>query len=177
MNEVKSNIVNLFKTLLMGILICSILVACGFKPHLPSDITKQMRILYLDSPNPYHPLIVQLRHMLQALNVQFTQRRKSAPVILQINNIGWDVIIPPIVPITNNTIVYTYTLHVKVVLETKEGKKIRGPHTFSLSRTLVQNSTQLYTPNATYLMKREMTRIMVNLIYHYLITTTKLLDQ
>ena len=171
MDEVKANIANLFKTLLMGILICGVLTACGFNPRSPTDnIPQQMRVLYLDSSNPYHPLVVQLHRTLQALNVQFTQFRKNSPVILRINDINWNAIIPPIMS-TTNTITYTYVLHVTVALETKEGKRIRGPHTFSLSRTLVQNNTQLYTPNATRLMKREMTRTMVDLIYHYLTTT------
>lgn len=170
MDKIKAKIADLFKTLLMGILICGVLTACGFKPRSPSDIPQQMRVLYLDSSNPYHPLVVQLRRTLKALNVQFTQFKKNAPVILQINGINWNAIIPPIVS-TTNTITYTYVLHVTVALETKEGKRVRGPHTFSLSRTLVQNNAQLYTPNATRLMKREMTRTMVDLIYHYLTTT------
>ena len=169
MDEIKANIINLFKMLLMGILICEILTACGFKPRSTSDITQQMHVLYLNSSNPCHPLVVQLRRTLQGLNVQFTQFRKNAPVILWINNIHWNAVIPPIVSITN-AITYTYVLHVTVGLKTKEGKIILDPRTFSLSRTLVQNNTQLYTPNATNLMKREMIGTMVDLIYHYLTT-------
>lgn len=169
MGKVKANIMNLFKIPLMGILICGILTTCGFEPRSASDINQQMRVLYLDSSNPYHPLIVQLRRTLRGLNVQFTQFRKNASVILRINDINWNVIIPPIVSITS-TITYTYVLHVTVALETKEGKIIRDPRTFSLSRTLVQNNTQLYTPNATRLMKHEMIQTMVDLIYHYITT-------
>ena len=171
MEEIKVNIANLFKMLLMGILISGVLTACSFKPRSPSDITQRMHVLYIDSSNPYHPLVVQLRRTLQALNVQFTQFRKNALVVLRINDINWNTSTPPIMSI-NNTITYTYALHVTVTLETKEGKGIRGTHTFSLSRTLVQNNIQLYTPNTTRLMKREMTKTMVDLIYHYFITTT-----
>lgn len=170
MDEVKANITNLFKMLLMGILICEALAACGFKPRSTNDIAQQMRVLYLDSSNPYHPLVVQLRRTLQGLNVQFTQCKKNAPIILWINNIHWNAVIPPIISIVN-AVNYTYVLHVTVALEKKEGKIIQGPRTFSLSRTLVQNNTQPYTPNAACLMKREMIGTMVDLIYHYLTTT------
>ena len=167
MNQVRENIANLLKMLLMGILVCEVLAACGFKPRSTSDIAQQMHLLYLDSSNPYHPLVVQLRRTLQGLNVQFTQCKKSAPMILWINNINWSTVVPPIISITN-AVAYTYILHVTVALETKEGKKVRGPRTFLLSHTLVQNNTQPYTPNATRLMKSEMIGTMVDLIYRYL---------
>lgn len=171
MDEVKTNVMNLFKMLLISILICGILTACGFKPRSINDITQQMHVLYLDSSNPYHPLVIQLRRTLQGLNVQFTQFRKNAPVILRVNDINWNTVVPPIISITN-IITYTYVLHVTVALETKAGERIRGPRTFSLSRTLVQNNIQLYTLNADRLMKREMIRTMVDLVYHYLTITS-----
>ncbi|OYK79809.1 hypothetical protein CbuD7E6568_07755 [Coxiella burnetii] len=160
--------IRLIIPLLMVIFISS-LSACGFKPRSPNDIPPQLRILYLDAPNPYDPLVVQLSRTLRALNVHLTQTREAAPVTLRIGHIGWETVIPTILYSSNAT-TYSYTLSVDFVVETQDGRTIKGPANLTLTRSLLQNANQVYTPNATRLMKQEMTRTMVTLIYNYLVT-------
>ena len=161
--------IRLIIPLLMLIFISSSLSACGFKPRSPNDIPSQLRILYLDAPNnPYDPLVVQLSRTLHALNVHLTQTREAAPITLRISHIDWETVIPTILYISNTT-TYSYALSVDFVVETQDGRTIKGPGNLTLTRSLLQNTNQVYTLNATRLMKREMTRTMVTLIYNHLV--------
>ena len=149
---------------LTSILIFSTLTGCRFKSRSSKDVPPHLRILYIDSPNPYDLLTVQLRRTFQALKVCLTRTRESAPIILRIININWKPCIPSI--LYSSTITpYTYLLSVNFDLETRSGHILMGPRNLILRRQLIQNTNQIYTPNATRLMKREMTRIMISLIY------------
>ncbi|WP_100622925.1 LPS assembly lipoprotein LptE [Candidatus Coxiella mudrowiae] len=155
--------------LLIGTLICSTVAGCGFKLRSPNDIPPYLCILYIDSPNPYDLLTIQLSRTLQALNVHLTKTREDAPVILRIININWEPLIPAILYSRTATF-YTYLLSVDFDLETVNGQILMGPKNLTLRRRLIQNANQIYTPNATRLMKQEMTRTMVSLIYKDLVT-------
>ncbi|MBW5802390.1 hypothetical protein FIV31_01320 [Coxiella endosymbiont of Ornithodoros amblus] len=160
--------IRLIIPLLMVIFISSTLPACGFRPRSPNDVPPQLRILYLDAHNPYDPLVVQLSRTLRALNVHLTQTREAAPVTLRVSHISWETAIPTILYSSNAT-TYSYTLSVDFVVETRDGRTIKGPRNLTLIRSLLQNPNQVYTPNAAHLMKQEMTRTMVTLIYNYLV--------
>lgn len=155
--------------LLIGTLICSTVAGCGFKPRSSNDIPPYLRILYIDSPNPYDPLSIQLSRTLQALNVHLTKTREDAPVILRIININWEPLIPDILYSSTATL-YTYLLSVNFDLETVNGQILMDPKNLTLRHRLIQNANQIYTPNATRLMKQEMIRKMVSLIYKDLVT-------
>ena len=146
----------------------SSLSACGFKLRSPSDISPHLSTIYIDAPNPYDPLVIQISQTLRALNVHLTKTRKVASVVLKITDIGWETVIPSLLYI-NNATTYSYTLSVNFIVETSDGLKIRRSKNLTLTRSLLQNANQIYTQNAICLMKLEMTRMMTMLIYHYLI--------
>lgn len=154
---------------LISILICTIMSGCGFKPRSPKDIPVYLCILYIDAPNPYDRLTIQLSRTLQALNVHLTKTREEAPIILKIININWTNPIPTIL-YSSTARFYTYLLSFDFDLETINGKILMGPKKLILRRRLVENANQIYTPNATRLIKEEMTQAMVSLIYKNLVT-------
>lgn len=149
-------------------LFCSTLIGCGFKPRLRDDIPPYLHILYIDSPNPYDPLTVQLSRILEALNVRLTKMKNIAPVTLRIIHIKWEPLIPVIL-YSSTTTPYTYLLSVDFDLETRNRKILMGPKNLTLRRFLIQNTNQIYTPNATQLMEQEMTRTIASLIYKNLV--------
>ena len=154
--------------LLIGIIICSMLTGCEFKSRSPNDIPPCLRILYIDSPNPYDPFTVQLSRTLQALNVRLTKTKESAPVILRIIDIKWEPLIPAIL-YSRTATPYVYLLSLDFDLETHNRKILIGPKNLTLRRRLIQNASQIYTPNATHLMRQEMIRTIVSLIYKDLV--------
>ena len=158
--------------MLIIILINNGLLSCGFKPRSSNDIPPRFRVLYLDSSNSYDPLVIQLSRTLRAFNVHLTKTRETAPVTLQINYIRWKIVIPAILYSSNAT-TYFYTLSVGLILKTQDGQPIKKLKNLTITCSLLQNSNQMYTPNATNLMKLEMTHMMIKLIYNYLTTAMK----
>lgn len=55
---------------------------CGF--HLRGQAQMPFDSLYLQVPNPYAPLIVELRHALKTNNVKLSEQQKGAALTLQI---------------------------------------------------------------------------------------------
>ena len=157
----------LFTFFAIGIMLCALLTGCGFHAQTPNDIPLQLRRIYLYSPNPYIPLTVQLRRILTSLNVRFTTTAKGAPVTLRIIDNKMTANIPTIL-YSGNANSYTYTLVTDIEIAKRNGKIIYGPKRLSISRSLLQNVNQLYTPNASALMKRELTHTMVTLIYNHI---------
>lgn len=158
--------------ILLSTSLALLLTGCGFKPRSPEDVPPALRVLYLDSPNPYAPLTVQLERALKALKVRFVNSPHEAPVTLRIVSNAFTYTLPNIV---NSGMAYTYSyrLFVTYELENAKGTIIYGPRRINISRSLLQNANQLYTPNATQLMKQEVTRTTVLLIYYDLISYHK----
>ncbi|AJC50636.1 Rare lipoprotein B [Coxiella endosymbiont of Amblyomma americanum] len=154
--------------ILISVLICNALVGCGFQPRLSGDVPSCLRSIYIDSSQFCDPLIIQLRKTLQALTVHITKQKETALVILRIIDIHWKPLIPNIL-YSNGTTSYIYLLSVDFDLETRNGKILIGPKNITLQRHLIQNISQVYTPNANQLMKKEMVEAMVSLIYRVLI--------
>jgi len=149
----------------IGFVACSLLAACGFHSQTINDIPPQLRIIYLDSPNPYSPLAVQLRRVLASIKVHITKTAQAAPVTLSITSSKMTANIPSII-YSGNATSYSYTLVTTFKVIKRNGEVIFGPKTLSISQSLLQNANQVYTPNATVLLKKELTRTMVTLIYN-----------
>lgn len=97
--------------------ISSNIFSCGFQFRSPNEIPPCLRILYLDSPDPYDPLVIQLSRILRALNVHLTNSH-IAPMTLRIIQIEWKTTIPSVL-YSNNAITYSYSLNVNLVIEKK----------------------------------------------------------
>ena len=153
--------------LFVVIFACCFFSGCGFKQPSASDIPTELRVLYIDSLNPYSLLTIQLSRMLTSLNVHITRTEKTAPLILRIFDTRLSYDIPPIT-YSGNAASYNYTLTTSFELVMRNGKRILGPNELSVSQSLLQNTNQVYAPNATTLMKRELTPLLVTAIYNQL---------
>ncbi len=156
-----------YKTALgvVSIVCYSLLAGCGFRTLSPHDIPPPLRNIYVDTKNPYAPLVVQLKRMLTSLKVRMVNSPQAAPVTLRISDIKTDFSMPPII-YSGNATAYTYSLAVTIELTKKNGSLIYGPNKISISRSLLQNVNQVYVPNADMLMQRDLTRNMVTIIYN-----------
>ncbi len=145
----------------------ALLTGCAFKFRSLNDVPPALRTLYLDTPNPYSPLTTQLKRVLKSVGIRLTETPQEAPVILRIIKNEWTYNIPPILA-SGYATTYSYTLTTTFELRKRLGKQLRSVNTFTVTRSLIQNANQVYTPNATQLMKRQITRTMVMLIYEHL---------
>ena len=146
------------------------LISCGLHARSSSDIPAELRTLYLESPNLDIPLLVELKRTLQSLGVHFTDSPASASVILRITNYTYSHDTPTLI-YSGNATAYTYSLTVTFLLLKRDGKTvIFNPTHLDTSGSLLQNANQVYTPNATVLMERQLTRTMTLTLLNYLIS-------
>lgn len=155
--------------LLALIVFCCALSGCGFRPRSSAEVPEALKVLYLDTPNPVSPFSVQLARTLNAVHIRLVNEPKDAPFILRILESGWQYDIPNMI-YSGNAISYSYTFRVRYTLQKRSGEFLFQPKTLTVSRSLIQNANQIYTPDATMLMKREITRTMVILLYNNLVS-------
>ena len=144
--------------------LCCLLTACGFSPRSANNLSPDLHLIYIDTPNPDSPFIAQLERTLQSANVRLVNDIDDAPVTLHLTS-QWSYDIPTILN-SGYATTYTYTFSTTYQLQTPTGTVITDPKNISVTRSLIQNANQVYTPEATELMKREITRTVVILLYH-----------
>src|SRR3990167_2953593 len=153
--------------LLIVTALCSMLTNCGLHSRSPSDIPPQLHTLYLDTSNPDSHLSLQLKRTLASLDVHVVPSSTEAPVTLRIMSSAMTHDTPTIF-YSGNAVSYTYSLSTTLQLVKRNGKPIAGATTLNVTRSLLQNANQVYTPEATRMMERQLTTTMTSLIYNYL---------
>lgn len=152
------------KRILLVLLSLALLSGCGFHPRRAADIPPQLRTLHLDTSQPYSQFITQLKGMLQALNIKLV---KQAPYTLKIISISFTQDDPSITT-TALAVTITYTLSVRLRLLSSSGKAIIPDRTLSTSRSISQNTNQVYTPGTATLAKQELRRDLISQLYYLL---------
>lgn len=157
-----------FKSLLFFLLMSSLIAGCGFMPRSGDELPALFRVMYLDLENPDSSLSAQLKRRLKAAHVQCVNSSSQALTLLHIHNVQW-IYNPPPILFSGYAVTYTYTIHVDFSVTTPQGKILLGPKQLTVTRHLTQNANQVYVPEAEPLMKKEMIRTLVNLIYSQLL--------
>jgi LPS-assembly lipoprotein len=136
------------------VFICFTLTDCGF--HLRGDemIPPQMRVLYLASPNPYDPFIVQLRNSMKSKKIVITDTPQQALLTLQILNVAFN---QRLTSMSANTQVRTYVLSYDVSFQliNAHGQVIYGPIIVESSMSYNTSDTQLLGDTQQLNMKKK----------------------
>ena len=121
---------------------CLALTQCGFHLRGEQMVPPQMHLLYLESPNPYDPFIVQLRNRLKSMKVEMTSMPQQAPLILQILNVAFT---QRLTSMSANTQVRTFVISydVSFQLVNARGQVIYGPIIVASSISYSTSDTQL----------------------------------
>jgi LPS-assembly lipoprotein len=157
------------KKLLLFICLC-MLSGCFWHLRNPDEVPPQLKVVYLDDTFVDSRFNVQLRNLLQSLNITLTQTPQEAPYTLhayayslQHNN--------PVISTTNVAITYTFTLTVTVSITDAGGKIIAPPHPIVTSTSVTVNTNQIFTINSTSVFQQDLQREGINLIYYWLTST------
>lgn len=145
------------------------LSGCGFHLRSAESIPPELRILYLQTPNPYSAFSTQLHDVLSALNIQLTDSPAHAPIIL-------DVVATrlthndPAIQSTSAAINYTFVYSTTVELINAQGAIIAGPTTLVTRRVITLNSSQVINSSIGVSTSQQMIRQNVDKIYFWLIS-------
>jgi LPS-assembly lipoprotein len=160
-------VVKKYRLLWKATLILSVflLAAC----HSTSASQTPPKLLLLDTKYPYDPLIIELKRRLQSAQIYLNTLSPHATCTLHIPAIEWEETIYPIL-YSGNATSYTYTLRAIVSLQASDKKIGIAPKIFQVSRSLLKNANQIYTPAVSPLMKREIAHTLATLIYYYVVS-------
>lgn len=153
---------------LLCVVFCLNLSACGFKLRGSSVLPPQLKVLYLESEDPYGNLETILRSSLQTAGIELVESKDQAPLVLHV--------LKPILTTSAGTIgtssqtrVYNVNYNVTMKLENPQGASLVSPMVFSASRSLVLSANQLITSNNQLSqLEQEMYRDIVSQMYNRL---------
>jgi len=152
---------------LILVMLCLLLSGCGFSLRHASDIPPELQTLALQTQKPYSGLVVQIKAMLQSLNIKLVKQPSQAPYTLKITNINFNQSNPPITT-TTLAVTLTYSLSISVILMSRSGKIIIPNTRISAVRSISQNPSQVYTPGTATLARQELRRDITSKLYYLL---------
>lgn len=122
------------------------LTGCGFHLRDASLIPAPMKILYLETKDPYAEFTLTLQKELQAFGVHLVDQKMQAPYTLHLVQQSFS---QQLTSISETTLIRTYTLTATVSFEivNRQGKVVLPPQTISASSTYVTNDNQLLATN------------------------------
>ncbi len=156
------------KTILVGLLfVTTLLGSCGLQLRSAADLPPQLHTVYFDSPKPNSQLSIDLRNLLKGADITLVKDQAGAPVTLRVNHYNYHHSNPSI---TSTSVAVTYSLAINVSLQLFDAhnRPITQAKIFSVSRSLILTSDQIFTPGVDTLAKQEMDRELTILIFQWL---------
>jgi len=153
---------------MLGVLIsCLCLTACYFHPRSLSSYPKSLQTIYLDSEKPYSALTVDLTSLMKSFNTVFVKKPSDTRLTVRITHDYFsytraevlDTTLPSTMSFGQSATVSIIDNQTKKVLETKD---------FKTATSITLNANQLYTANSNDLIRQQLNRDIVSLIYYWL---------
>ncbi|OGO91469.1 MAG: hypothetical protein A3F10_02295 [Coxiella sp. RIFCSPHIGHO2_12_FULL_42_15] len=151
-------------------ILCCFMGSC-FHLQTQDAYPANLKNLYFTSDNVYNEISQNLQSKLRAMGVHFTESKNAAPFTLALSDSKTSTILPTAYS-TSSATAYIYTLTVTATLLMQKNKKkltvFQTPLVATQSVTL--NVNQVGSSAITPLMRRTLTRQIVNSIYYLLIS-------
>ena len=151
------------------ITLCFLCSGCGFHMRSASTFQPQLKTIYFSSSKAYSALSIQLKGLLTAMGAKLVNHPSDARYALIITRDFFTNSRPDVVDTTlPTTINYSYSA-TATIKDTQLNKTV-ATQSFFTSQTLVLNVNQVYTANANELVKQQLNRRIISLIYYWLIS-------
>lgn len=145
------------------------LAGCGFHPRNADHFPPALDRLYIDSSNPYSNFQTLLNDNLRALHVVLVKKPEQAPITLVILSNVLSHSDPGLVS-TNMAVPYSFTLTTTAELRSSKGEIITGPVSFSTTRTIVLNSSEVMNSSIGLSTQQDIVRNNIAKLYFWLIS-------
>jgi LPS-assembly lipoprotein len=133
-----------------------LLMGCGFHLRQPQPLPPPLKILYVDTADPYSKASVQLRQLLRNMDVYLVNNRDEAPITLYIFN---ESFVSTTASKSTSAKTQQYRLNFTIAYELQDAKGvvIFGPKVLHSNRIYtVQEDQILSSSNETDTLHREM---------------------
>ncbi len=150
------------------ILLTVFLSACGFRFRNQHELPQQLRILYLQSNDPYGPFTISLKQALRSSGVELVDAASEASITLDLQSAHTTVIANSIGP-SSQARVYSVNYTVIFALLNSVGAIILPAQHIVVNDTLTLNANQLLdSNNQLKILEEEMRREAIRQIYNRL---------
>jgi outer membrane lipopolysaccharide assembly protein LptE/RlpB len=159
---------HIFKYFLLISLITGFLTACHFQFRNQNELPSQLRVLYLQSNDPYGQFTQTLRQTLLSSGIILVRSPTEAPVILNITNTHLSYATTTI-GTSSQSRVYTVVYSATYALTNPAGETILDSQVVSASGNLTLSANQLLdSNNQLTLLEQELQREVINKIFNRL---------
>lgn len=133
-------------------------------------ISSELYQLYFSTEKPYSELSTQLNTLFRSLGIVLVKKPSQAHFSLVITNDLFSYSRPDVVdaslPATLN---FLQTAHVSI--QNTRTHKIVATQEFTVNQSLTLNANQIYTSDANDLIREQLSREIVSLVYYWLISS------
>jgi len=152
------------------LLFCFLSSGCAFHLRSRANFPPQLMRVYFSSERPYSVLTTQLTTLFQSMDIQLVKSPSQAALSILISDDVFTYSRPDIVDTTLPTSI-NFSQIATVRIEDNKDKAILATQAFGTSKSLMLNPNQIYTANANDLIKQELNRRLVSLIYYWITST------
>lgn len=125
----------------------SLITACGFHLRTQVLLPTALNPLYIQSNEPYNPLTLELKQILQSQNIVLADRRKDAKYTLEIQDQSTSTATLS-QSASSSTTQYILYYHVTYAITSQDGKAVFGPKTITSQRNYTVNQAQVLSSDS-----------------------------
>lgn len=158
----------LFLIAVTGMLVATVLSACGFQLRGQNKLPSELKMVYIESSQPYHSLVTSLKNRLQASAIQVAEQPQQAQltVVIEPQELTHQV---TSASASNEVRNYWLTYPVTFTVLDRHGKVIIAQETLTVGRHYVANQDQIRSDNQEMqLIKQQMERELISLLFNRL---------
>lgn len=133
-----------YLVLLIGV---SLITACGFHLRTQALFPPALNPLYVQSNQPYSPLTLELKQILQSQNIVLVESRKDAKYTLEIRDQSTTTATLS-QSASSSTTQYILYYHVTYAITRQDGTVVFGPRTITSQRNYTVNQAQVLSSDS-----------------------------
>lgn len=155
---------------LMIVATCFLMAGCGLHARTNASFPAELKQFYFSSERPYSIISIQLKQLFKSMGAVLVPHPTEAKFTILISRDHFAYNRPDVVnsslPTTMN---YSQTAKISII-ENKNNDVIAS-QLFTTSQSLTLNAGQIYTTNANDLIKQELNRDLISLIYYWILSS------
>ncbi|PIZ03719.1 MAG: hypothetical protein COY58_07745 [Gammaproteobacteria bacterium CG_4_10_14_0_8_um_filter_38_16] len=154
----------------LTVIIFSLLsVGCGFHARTNASFPAELKRFYFSSERPYTVLSIQLKQLLKSMGAVRVKKPSEAKFTILITRDHFAYNRPDVVNSTLPTAM-NYSQTVKISIIENLNHTMIASQLFTTSQSLTLNAGQIYTINENNLIKSELNRNLISLIYYWILS-------
>lgn len=157
-------------TILFLILFCVLSASCAFHLRSKSMISSELYQFYFSPEKPYSELTTQLKSLFRSLSLMIVKNKSQARFSLIVSNDLFSYSRPAVVDASlPTTLNFAQTAHIEI--QDNHMHQSVASQEFSVTQSLTLNANQIYTADANNLIRQELNRQIVLLVYYWLMSS------